>query len=136
MVTLSRTMPDNPGKGEPAREGIAERGARLTNIVKDGENRKHIGRGRDLAMCETVAGKMAGHSTARQLDGWYEMSLAPKDGHLLLLVFDSGELRPYVGQWNDDGGGGWVVRLPMNSSRSTVIPKRWAPLPDFPPFIR
>jgi hypothetical protein len=71
---------------------------------------------------------MSGHKS--RIDGWFQMSLAPKDGPILLLVFDSSELRAFVGQWDD----GWVVRHPLSSSRSMVVPRRWAPLPDFPKF--
>jgi hypothetical protein len=68
----------------------------------------------------------------RSVEDWNaDMRSAPYGQPVIILVFDTGHLRPYIGEYRD---GGWYVRIPGSSERPLVSPKRWAPIPTVPAF--
>jgi hypothetical protein len=68
--------------------------------------------------------------SGRSLEEFRDMTFAPRTGEpVLLLIYDSGRLRPYVGEFQD---GGWISRVPGSSEKVSVLPRKWCPIPDAP----
>jgi len=69
--------------------------------------------------------------SGRSAETWQEMQSAPRTGDAIaILVLDNGgRLRPFVGEWRN----GWIVRIPGSPEKLSVLPRAWAPLPDYSP---
>jgi hypothetical protein len=56
------------------------------------------------------------------------MEGAPRTGEpIVVLIFDSGRLRPYVAEFLN---GGWISRVRGSSEKVSVLPRKYCPLPD------